>query len=88
MIFESGFAYARDCEQIALGQTLLPLEHLKLLYNWRDSLASTLVTASDNVNDGFNYELQFNGAGNKSPDDATKQAMLVLAAQLYAILVQ
>ena len=88
MIYESGFAYARDCDQIALGQTLLPLEHLKLLYNWRDALTSTLITASDNVNDGYNYELQFNGVGNKSPDDTIKQAMLVLAAQLYTILVQ
>ena len=88
MIYESGFAYARDCEQIALGQALLPLEHLKLLYNWRDALASTLITASDNVTDGFNYELQFNGAGTKNPDDTIKQAMLVLAAQLYTILVQ
>ena len=88
MIYESGFAYARDCDQIALGQTLLPLEHLKLLYNWRDALVSTLITASDNVNDGYNYELQFNGVGNKSPDDTIKQAMLVLAAQLYTILVQ
>ncbi|MFZ3078769.1 MAG: hypothetical protein WA109_03710 [Bellilinea sp.] len=88
MIFESGFAYARSCADAALGQTLLPLEQLKLLYNWRDTLASSLVTASDNVTDGFNYDLLFNGAGSQSPDDTTKQAMLVLAAQLYALLVQ
>ncbi|MHB0988717.1 MAG: hypothetical protein ACYC3P_08655 [Bellilinea sp.] len=88
MIFESGFAYARNCDDAALGQTLLPLEQLKLLYNWRDTLASSLVTASDNVTDGFNYDLIFNGAGSQSPDDITKQAMLVLAAQLYALLVQ
>ena len=87
-IFESGFAYARSCDDAALGQTLLPLEQLKLLYNWRDTLASSLVTASDNVTDGFNYDLIFNGAGSQSPDDTTKQAMLVLAAQLYALLVQ
>jgi len=88
MIFESGFAYARSCNDAALGQTLLPLEQLKLLYNWRDTLASSLVTASDNVTDGFNYDLLFNGAGSQTPDDTTKQAMLVLAAQLYALLVQ
>lgn len=88
MIFESGFAYARSCADAALGQTLLPLEQLKLLYNWRDTLASALVTASDNVTDGFNYDLLFNGAGSQSPDDTTKQDMLVLAAQLYALLVQ
>lgn len=88
MIFESGFAYARNCDDVALGQTLLPLEQLKLLYNWRDTLASSLVTASDNVTDGFNYDLLFNGAGSQSPDDTTKQAMLVLAAQLYALLIQ
>jgi hypothetical protein len=58
------------------------------LYNWRDALVSTLITASDNVNDGYNYELQFNGIGSKTPDDTIKQAMLVLAAQIYTILVQ
>lgn len=88
MIFESGFAYARSCDDAALGQALLPLEQLKLLYNWRDTLASSLVTASDKVTDGFNYDLFFNGAGSQVPDDTTKQAMLVLAAQLYALLVQ
>ena len=88
MIFESGFAYARNCDDAALGQALLPLEQLKLLYNWRDTLASSLVTASDNVTDGFNYDLLFNGAGSQVPDDTTKQAMLVLAAQLYALLIQ
>lgn len=88
MIFESGFAYARSCDDAALGQALLPLEQLKLLYNWRDTLASSLVTASDKVTDGFNYDLIFNGAGSQVPDDTTKQAMLVLAAQLYALLVQ
>ncbi len=88
MVFESGFAYARSCTDTALGQTLLPVEQLKLLYNWRDNLAPALVTASDNVTDGFNYELLFNGAGSQAPDSNTKQAMLVLAAQLYALLVQ
>ena len=88
MVFESGFAYARNCDDAALGQTLLPLEQLKLLYNWRDTMASALVTASDNVADGFNYDLIFNGVGSQSPDNTTKQAMLVLAAQLYALLVQ
>jgi hypothetical protein len=88
MVFESGFAYARRCDQTALGQTLLPTDQIRLLYNWRDNLASALVTASDNVADGFNYELQFNGVGLQPPDNAAKQAMLVLAAQLYTLLLQ
>ncbi|MHB1384447.1 MAG: hypothetical protein ACYCYC_08955, partial [Bellilinea sp.] len=87
MIFESGFVYARDCRDTALGQTLLQTEQIKLLYNWRDTLASALVIASDGVTDGFEYELLFNGAGSQNPDEATQQSMLVLAAQLYSILV-
>lgn len=88
MIYESGIAYARKCDLTALGQALLPTEQIRLLYNWRDNLASALITASDNVTDGFNYELQFNGAGSQSPDSTTRQSMLVLAAQLYALLLQ
>jgi len=88
MIYESGFAYARRCDMTALGQALLPADQIRLLYNWRDNLSSALITASDSVADGFNYELQFNGAGNRAPDDTARQAMLVLAAQLYALLLQ
>lgn len=88
MIFESGFVYARDCQEKALGQTLLQTEQIRLLYQWRDSLASTLVNASDGVTDGFQYELLFNGIGSQPPDDAAQQSMLVLAAQLFGILVQ
>lgn len=87
MIFESGFVYARDCEQNALGQTLLQTEQIKLLYNWRDTLAPAKFTAKDGVTDGFQYEILFNGAGKQAPDDSEQQDMLILSAQLFDILV-
>jgi hypothetical protein len=86
MIFESGFAYARDCQDAALGQTLLQTEQIKLLYNWRDNLKTTIATAKSDAG-GYQYELVFNGVGEQSPDEATRQNMFVLAAQLYDLLV-
>lgn len=87
MIFESGFVYARDCQDTALGQTLLQTEQIKLLYNWRDTLAPAKITAKDGVTDGYQYEILFNGAGKQAPDDSDRQDMLILSAQLFDILV-
>lgn len=86
MIFESGFVYARDCQQNSRGQTLLQTEQIKLLYAWRDALTPAKVTAKDGVTDGYQYELLFNGAGSQAPDSAAQQDMLILAAQLFDIL--
>lgn len=86
LIFESGFVYARDCRQNSLGQTLLQTEQIKLLYEWRDTLAPAKIGAKDGVTDGFQYELLFNGVGTKTPDSDAQQDMLVLAAQLFDIL--
>ncbi len=86
MIFESGFAYARDCQQNSLGQTLLQTDQIKLLYEWRDAFKPAKVNASDGVTDGYNYELLFNGAGSSAPTSADQKNMLVLAAQLFDIL--
>lgn len=86
LIFESGFVYARDCQQNSLGQTLLQTEQIKLLYEWRDTLAPAKVSAKDGVADGYQYELLFNGAGTAAPDSAAQQDMLILAAQLFDIL--
>lgn len=86
MIFESGFVYARDCQQNSLGQTLLQTEQIKLLYQWRDGFKPAKISASDGVTDGYNYELLFNGAGSSAPTSADQKDMLVLAAQLFDIL--
>jgi len=84
LVFESGFAYARDCSDAALGQTLLQTGQIQLLYNWRDSLKSTLASASEGVTDGFQYDLTFTGAGTQVPGAEIKQAMFIFAAQIYS----
>lgn len=88
LVFESGFAYTRNCSDTALGQTLLQTGQIQLLYNWRDTLKSTLASASEGVTDGFQYDLKFTGGGTQVPDAEIKQAMFIFAAQIYSAIAQ
>ncbi len=86
-VYESGWAYAFDC-QLENGSPLdslrLTADQLVVLYNWADRFGAVTASRSENVADGFQFDLALAGRGDGSPSPAEEEAMFVYGSELFS----
>ncbi|GIV62910.1 MAG: hypothetical protein KatS3mg045_0249 [Bellilinea sp.] len=85
-VYESGWAYARDCKNtppVLRGSLRLSADSLKSLYNWADQTAPFEARRSDGVTDGFEYILTFFGRGDDQVTSSQQEELLNFAAEIF-----
>ncbi len=85
--YESGWVYMFDCRTEAatpMGSMHLTTDQLVLLYNWVDRFGMVTASRSENVADGFQFDLTLAGRGQGSPSPPEEEAMFAYGAQLIA----
>ncbi|GAP09016.1 hypothetical protein BECAL_00149 [Bellilinea caldifistulae] len=85
-IYESGWAYARDCKNnppAMRGSLRISANSLKLLYNWVDQIALFEARRSDGVTDGFEYTLNWYGRGDGQVTSSQQEDVFNFAAEVF-----
>ncbi|MEN4013155.1 MAG: hypothetical protein AB1453_08180 [Chloroflexota bacterium] len=88
-VYESGWAYAYDCKSEGaspLGSLHLTADQLVLLYNWVDRFGAVTASRSENVADGFQFDLTLAGRGEGQPSQADEESMYRYGADLLSMM--